>query len=243
MFQYFGTRSRCGTSHKKLTVANHLYVSGQPLSHFSCTGGELVHLHFLAAISRCVFERFGTCDRQRIAPRLDHDLIARRSLEVHHAAPVKERYGTGQHTAHTQRRTGRHLASLNEWILTTTAGFERTALEVSKPVASGNPRAPAFPVRSDGLAALDLPPCRRLASKASTCRRRRRQVGHAGRGARPGCTCTATGGWGRQRRPPPSCRSKEGQRAWPPANRPRHLPINLAISGRSLTAGAGKQFA
>jgi hypothetical protein len=38
-------------SNKKLTVANHLYVSGQPLSHSSCTGSELVHVYFLAAIS------------------------------------------------------------------------------------------------------------------------------------------------------------------------------------------------
>ena len=108
---------------------------------------------------RCVFERFGTCDRQRIAPRLDHDLIARRSLEVHHAAPVKERYGTGQHTAHTQRRTGRHLASLNEWILTTTAGFERTALEVSKPGVrqSSRTRFPGALGRPGGFGSSAMP--------------------------------------------------------------------------------------
>jgi hypothetical protein len=44
------------TSKEKITVANHFYVSGKLLSHSSCTGGEMVHLYFLAAISRCVSE-------------------------------------------------------------------------------------------------------------------------------------------------------------------------------------------
>ena len=44
------------TSNKKLTVANHLHASGQPLSHSSCNWIELVHGSFLAAIPRCVSE-------------------------------------------------------------------------------------------------------------------------------------------------------------------------------------------
>jgi hypothetical protein len=40
------------TSKEKLTVAKHLYASVQLLSHSSCTGGELVHVYFLATIQR-----------------------------------------------------------------------------------------------------------------------------------------------------------------------------------------------
>jgi hypothetical protein len=39
------------TSNKKLSVANHLYISVQPLSYSSCTGSDLVHVYFLADIS------------------------------------------------------------------------------------------------------------------------------------------------------------------------------------------------
>ena len=45
------------TSKEKLTLASHIYVSGQPLSHCWCTEGQLVHVNFLTSVSCRVLGR------------------------------------------------------------------------------------------------------------------------------------------------------------------------------------------